>query len=118
MLKWAYNNGCYLGEWTYSSAAEGGHLEVLQWACKNSHRRPGRATCTSAAKAGRLEILKWARENDCPWDKTVCKWAAKAGHLEILKWARANDWTNAHLTPVINTKPHIYKSCHHKGISE
>ena len=29
----------------------------------------GRGTCSSAAKGGHLEVLQWARANGCPWDE-------------------------------------------------
>ena len=54
-------------------------------------------TCSSAAAGGHLEVLKWARERDCPWDKFTCEYAAYDGHLEVLKWAWENDcpWDRA-----------------------
>ena len=62
MLQWARANGCAWDADTCSSAAEGGHLEVLQW----------------------------ARANGCEWNAITCKSAAEGGHLEVLQWARAN----------------------------
>ena len=73
---------------TCAWAAEGGHLEVLQWA--RLRLCPWNAlTCVCAAKHGHLEMLQWARANGCPWDADTCAYAAEAGHLELLKWARA-----------------------------
>ena len=74
-------------------AAEGGHLEVLQWA-RASGCNWDWQTCASAAKNGHLEVMKWARANGCDWDTKTCASAAEGGHLEVLKWARANgcDW--------------------------
>ena len=43
-----------------------------------------------AAEGGHLEVLQWAHQNGCPWDEGTCKAAAKKGHLEVLKWARQN----------------------------
>ena len=47
-------------------------------------------TCSSAALGGHLEVLQWARANGCPWNVDTCSYAAKGGHLETLQWARAN----------------------------
>jgi hypothetical protein len=43
-----------------------------------------------AAEGGQLDVLQWARANGCPWDAETCWGAAHKGHLEVLKWARAN----------------------------
>ena len=45
-------------------------------------------TCAYAAEGGHLEVLQWARENDCPWDEETCTYAARGGHLEMLQLAR------------------------------
>jgi hypothetical protein len=79
------------------SAAEGGHLEVLQWARANgcpwdedlfpcSRRRPpggvavgtrqrlplGPVDLFQCSSRGHLEVLQWARANGCPWDQATC----------------------------------------------
>ena len=70
------------------SAAEGGHLEVLQWARAKGYPWD-LLTCALAAANGHLEVLQWARAHGCPWDESTCAYAAKKGHLEVFKWARA-----------------------------
>ena len=56
-----------VGVSTCDAAAEGRHLEVLQWAwaelCPWSTR-----TYSRAALGGHLEVLRWARDHHCPWD--------------------------------------------------
>ena len=47
--------------------------------------------CESAAEGGHLEVLQWLHVNDCPWDEDVCTEAARGGHLEMLKWARSEN---------------------------
>jgi hypothetical protein len=47
-------------------------------------------TCAWAADGGHLEVLQWARANGAPWNKLTCAAAAGGGHLEVLQWARAN----------------------------
>ena len=46
--------------------------------------------CAYAAEGGHLEVLQWARAQGCPWDWRTCAWAARNGHLEVLQWARAH----------------------------
>ncbi|KAG5189319.1 hypothetical protein JKP88DRAFT_353151 [Tribonema minus] len=70
-------------------AAEGGHLELLQWARANGGAWDEQ-TCSCAAGKGHLELLQWARANECPWNEQTCSCAAAGGHLELLQWARAN----------------------------
>ena len=79
-------------EKTCSGAAEGGHLDMLQWARTNG--APWNAsTCSGAARCGHLEVLQWARANGCPWDWQTCWCAACGGQLEVLQWARAKGCT-------------------------
>jgi hypothetical protein len=73
-------------EATSSSAALGGHLEVLQW-LHQLGLPLGQATCGLAARCGNLEMLQWAREQGCPWGGGTCSQAAGNGHLEVLQWA-------------------------------
>ena len=51
-------------------------------------------TSYAAAEGGHLEVLQWARANGCDWNADTCSAAAKGGHLEVLQWLRANgcDW--------------------------
>jgi hypothetical protein len=69
------------------TAAQGGHLDMLQWL--RLHDCPWHAsTCAYAALAGHLEALKWAWEHHCPWDERTCEGAAGGRHLEVMQWAR------------------------------
>ena len=40
-------------------------------------------TCASAAEGGHLEMLQWARANGCPWNERTCRGAAEGGNLEV-----------------------------------
>jgi hypothetical protein len=78
-----------------ATAAERGHLSVLQWARR--HQIPwDERTCAAAARGGHFDVLQWARENGCPWDASTCIGAVAASSLEILSWAVAQgcpwDW--------------------------
>ena len=46
--------------------------------------------CAGAAEGGHLEVLQWAHANGCPSDEQTCERAARGGHLEVIQWARAN----------------------------
>ncbi|CAB9520593.1 ankyrin repeat protein [Seminavis robusta] len=111
-FKWA--RGCPWNEETCSSAAYGGHLELLKWAREMVPWMKTHAwellkwsfgtfemahengcpwddyTCRGAARGGHLELLKWAHENGCPWHESAGRIAAEGGHLELLKWAHEN----------------------------
>jgi hypothetical protein len=44
-------------------------------------------TCERAAEGGHLEVLQWARANHCPWDEDdMCRYAGIGGNLEVLRW--------------------------------
>ena len=47
-------------------------------------------TCSSAAQGGHLEVLKWLRRKGCPWNERTCLRAAVHGHLDVLRWAIDN----------------------------
>ncbi len=85
---------CPWDEWTCSSAAEGGHLHVLQWARSQDPQCPWDwRTCVYAARGGYLHVLQWARSQDppCPWDWWTCSAAAANANWDVLQWARSQD---------------------------
>ena len=84
----ARENGCPWNKCTCSMAANGGHLEVLQWAHDNGCPLDA-LTCKYAAMGGHLEMMQWLRANGCPWDHRTCTNAAEGGHLEVLQWLHA-----------------------------
>ena len=87
---WRTCSGACPWDWrTCSGAAEGGNLEVLQWARANGCYWDAN-TCSGAAEGGHLEVLQWALANGCFWNEYTCAAAAGGGHLELLQWARAN----------------------------
>ena len=60
-------------------------------------------TCRRAAEGGFLEVLQWARENGAEWDGRTCFEAAKNNHLGVLQWARANGcpWNRVHFSTIV-----------------
>ena len=88
-LQWLRSQGCAWDQYTCAWAATHGHLKCLQWA--RSEGCPwDESTCSSAAERGHLEVLRWARDNGCPWyEGEICDNAADFGHLSVLKYARS-----------------------------
>ena len=87
MLKWLRAKGCPWGEETSCWAAQGGHLEVLQWIRAQDPPCPWDSDiCYSAALGGHLEVLRWARSQGCPWNEDAPCAAARNGHLKVLVW--------------------------------
>lgn len=79
------------------AAADGGHLELLQWMrSRSSPYAWNQDTCKAAAANGHLDLLRWAHENGAPWHREwngQTQWciemvqeAAEGGHLDCLKW--------------------------------
>jgi hypothetical protein len=52
-------------------AAEGGHLECLQYAHQQGCPWDVR-TCTNAKRGGHLKCLQYAHEQGCPWNEYTC----------------------------------------------
>lgn len=74
---------------TCTSAAEGGHLNVLTWA-RSKRCAWGGNICSIAAYKGHLAVLQWARVNGCPWDHSTFVNAAMGGHMDVLWYLRDN----------------------------
>jgi hypothetical protein len=70
-------------------AADGGRLEVLQYA--HDHGCPwDTMTCYYAAAGGHLEVLRYAHEHGCPWDLGDClAWALQHGNADVVEYLRA-----------------------------
>ena len=74
-------------------AAEGGHLNILEWLhTEYDQLRAGysRVLCANAAYGGQLEVIKWLHEKGYGWSSTACECAAQYGHLEVLKYLHEN----------------------------
>jgi hypothetical protein len=74
-------------------------VAMLKWAHANGH--PWSKRICHRAQGGHLEVLQWAREQDPPcteffrclraWSWMTCTLAAEERHLEFLQWAREYD---------------------------
>jgi len=71
---------------TCAAAAEGGHLEALQWLVLKARVNGARNTTYHAALGGALECLRWAVEHGCGMDAGVYVAAAKHGHAHVIRW--------------------------------
>lgn len=72
--------------WDHHVAALGGSIDMLKWL--KEIKCPGSAfVCSSAAENGHLHVINWAYRNRYELDRsTVSYVAAKNGYLPILKW--------------------------------
>ena len=55
-------------------------------------------TTSSAAKGGHLEVLRYVKERGCTCDEEACEVAAGGGHLERLKYAPENGCAQQSIT--------------------
>ena len=78
---------------TFFAAVAGGILGVvkLMWNRSEGKITWDKHVCISAAENGHLDVLQWARAQDppCPWDEWACMYAGQNGHLDVLQWARS-----------------------------
>jgi hypothetical protein len=77
-----------------SEASKAGHLQILQWLCKQNPPCPYDANCCSeAAKGGHLHILQWLREQNppCPYDAKTWTEAVIEHRLDIIQWLLVQD---------------------------
>ena len=74
-------------------AAEGGHLELLQYLIeKGCPHHVWKEACLSAPFGGHIHIMEWALAHGVKataYGTMGCADAAQGGHLEALKWLRA-----------------------------
>ncbi|CAL6319644.1 unnamed protein product [Bathycoccus prasinos] len=87
LLKWIREEKkCKWDEWTISSAAYQGNLEMVKY-CVANECPVDEWACQFAARNGHLECLKYLHEEaKAPWDLGTANWAAFAGHLHILEY--------------------------------
>ena len=93
ILRWLMEEKGWETDWrTDEWAGLGGSVEVLEYVMRMGYKF-GEGACHGAAQGGHLEVLQWAREQDppCPWNEWTCTYAAGGGHLEALKFLRAQD---------------------------
>ena len=90
VLKWAVAHGIPWTLNASRGAAVAGKLEVLRFATEQGFPVMDASVTSSAADGGHLRVLQWLRDNNCPWDSTTTSKAAAKGRMEVLRWARDN----------------------------
>ncbi|POM61635.1 hypothetical protein PHPALM_29323 [Phytophthora palmivora] len=69
------------------SAAEFGHLDVVQWLHTNRHEGCSTDAMDMAACNGHLEIVQWLHENRTEGcTSNAIDFAAQYGHLKVVQW--------------------------------
>lgn len=96
-----------------TSAAEKGHLHIVEWLHAQGATYDYPAFCR-AAKNGHLPMLEWLRahhtEQQMDWRQcNVTLSAIESGKLEVLQWARANGcpWANWRSMSLAAEKGHL-----------
>jgi hypothetical protein len=91
MIQWLKEMKCPIDRNTFSEAARGCHVEVLDelqesygWP-EESYGWPD-STCDAIAFTGRLDILQWALDKGCPWDARCASTCARFGHTDMFRW--------------------------------
>ena len=70
-------------------AAERGNMAMLLWVHGQDPPAPWDSHCISAAaREGNLSMLQWLHGKGCPCDASVMRQAARAGRLDMLQWLR------------------------------
>ena len=79
MLKLARSKHFYWKPGTLRGAAEGGHLDLIEWAVKAACKPSleGSTMYRLAARSGHIEVIKWLRE----WVSTKDGWASGTGSV-------------------------------------
>jgi hypothetical protein len=111
LLEFIHKNGCPWDNLTCAAAAKEGYFGILQWAYSNGCPLVGSEITECAAIGGHLEILKWARDYSFSWNSRVCTAAAEHGHFHVLKWAHQNGCPWDEFTWRAAFKKHHYYKC-------
>jgi hypothetical protein len=119
MLKWAFENGCPMGEgyavmdhlamagciegaewvlslgypWSdgaYTIAAMNGHLAFIKWAFANGYEWASEDTALCAAQSEHYDVFRWAIIHGPPVDKEVSNFLATTHKWDELRWAVTN----------------------------
>jgi len=91
VVQWAMDlqHHCWNNE-TWKAAADSGHVHIMRWALSEGIP-PHEDACTGAAWNGRLEVLKWCHAKQFPWNYRTCDVASFKGHIHVLKWTQSQN---------------------------
>ncbi|CAL6290279.1 unnamed protein product [Bathycoccus prasinos] len=82
MLKYCFEHGCPLDDYTAICAAHNGHLRCLKFLIEDAKVNWYDQTACAAAEGGHLEILRMPDDIQCKCDE----FAAFGGHIECLNY--------------------------------
>jgi hypothetical protein len=66
-------------------ATRAGNLNFMRHIKKYYNYKWDERTCSSAAEGGHLELLKWLKKNGCPWNSHTCVVAAENGRVSAAR---------------------------------
>jgi len=77
---------------TTITAAKHNRRDVLEWLLRDHGHdyRLDAEVAQAAAQGGHLELLQWLRSRGCPWDFRAVQFAAYPKNLHVLRWMAAN----------------------------
>lgn len=116
IIQWMNENEC-IHDLTASYAARGGQLAIIKWL----HARGNKLleVDQQAAENGHLNILEWLRDNNLQIRNHVPPAAAAHGHLDVIKWLHKNGFHMLieHLIAAENGHINVYKWLYKQGYS-
>ena len=67
-------------------------MDIISWLSENKtlNHTDGRAICSSAAEGGHIHILEHCKEMGYEWDEQVCRMAAFSGKINVIQWGMVN----------------------------
>jgi len=107
--KWLVEEGALLNpELLPMMAAEGGHIEMLNWVAELPDMFWGNDTYEGAISEGHVHVLEWAyntKKLGGPWaDDDLARRVARSGNLEMAKWVVDNGFEWGEIATRANMK--------------
>jgi hypothetical protein len=89
-LRWLHAHAGTVDSGVVANAAEGGSVHVFEWLQQQQGVEFTEYTMTSAAYNGQLQLCQWLRAQRCPWDGNATHIAASVGSYETMRWLIEN----------------------------
>lgn len=90
-IDWCLTHNPDMGDCLCSLCAKYGHRDLLEWAHRDRGCSWNGLTPATAAQHGHLHIVQWVVAQGCSWDQRTIVNASKHGHRHVAEWARDNN---------------------------